>query len=103
MAKIQLTRAAGINLISTWKASGKSRKEYCQEQNIPYHRLNYWERVFNEEQRRSIRPNSKNKFIPIEVKEGNIHQAGIEIKTPGGYSIKLFETISLKSLIQVLK
>lgn len=103
MAKIQLTRAVGLNLISTWKASGKSRKEYCQEQSIPYHRLNYWERVFNKEQRHSSRPNSKNKFIPIEVKEGSIHQAGIEIKTPSGYSVKLFEPISLKVLIQVLK
>ena len=103
MTKIQLSRASGLNLISTWKSSGKSRKEYSQEHNIPYHRLNYWERVFNKEQRHSNKPPNKNKFIPIEVKEGNIHQAGIEIKTPNGYSIKMFGAISLKALIQVLK
>ena len=103
MAKIQLTRASGLNLIYSYKSRGKSRKEYCQEQNIPYHRLNYWGRVFNKEQRHSNRPPKGNKFIPIKIQEGNIHQSGIEIKTPGGYSIKLFETISLKVLIQVLK
>lgn len=103
MAKIQITRATGLNLISAWKSSGKSRKEYCEEENIPYHRLTYWERVFNKEQSHSNRPPKGNKFIPIKINEGNLHQSGIEIKTPSGYSIKLFETISLNALIQVLK
>lgn len=103
MSTKQLSRASGLSLISCWKLSGKSRKEYCQEQNIPYHRLNYWAKIFNKEEERTGRLSNKRKFIAIEVKEEKIHEAGIEIKTPGGYTIKLFETVSLKAILDTIK
>lgn len=101
MKKVQTSKAEGLAMIDKWKSSGKSSREFCEEQNLTYHRLQYWHGVYN---RVKISENQKgeNKFIPISIQRGNVTSPGIEINTPGGYTIKLYNPVDLKSLLSIL-
>ncbi len=102
MKKAQTSREEGMAMISNWKTSGKSYQEFCLEQSIPYHRLRYWHGVYNRIKSGEGKK-GHNKFIPISVLARHIASPGIEIQTPGGYSIKLYQSVDLKALISILR
>ena len=102
MKKSQTTREDGLAMIASWKSSGKSCREFCSEQNISYHRLQYWHGVYNRI-KSSEAYKGQNRFIPISVQTENMISPGIEIHTPGGYSIKLYQSVDLKTLISILR
>lgn len=102
MKKAQTSREEGLAMIANWKSSGKSCREFCSEQSITYHRLQYWHGVYNLI-KSGERQKGPNKFIPISVHTKNMTSPGIEIHTPGGYSIKFYQLVDLKTLISILR
>ena len=103
MKKAQTSRSEGLAMISSWKSSGKSSREFCEEQNITYHRLQYWHGVYKREQGGGLSDVSKQKFVPITIKSEDLGKVRLEIRTPSGYSVRLFEGLSLAELIPLLK
>lgn len=103
MKKSPTTREDGMAMISLWKSSGKSIREFCEEQNIAYHRLHYWHGVYKRDQAGEGPKTGRTKFIPITLKSGDPTMPRIEILTPAGYSIKVFQTMNLTELISLLK
>jgi hypothetical protein len=98
MQKAQLTKEEGQALILSWKASGKSIPEYCKENLIPAHRINYWKKQFGETSSRSV---GGNRFLPIELRaKSNTPQ--YEIQTPAGYIIRIYTDDQLSELIRQL-
>lgn len=103
MKKEQTSRSEGLAMISSWKSSGKTSKEFCEEQNITYHRLQYWHSVYKRQQTGGVSNQDQKKFIPITIKGENSARPRLEIQTPSGYSVRVFETVSLSELILILK
>ncbi|MDZ4709354.1 MAG: hypothetical protein SH818_13230 [Saprospiraceae bacterium] len=103
MNKLQTTREEGLAIIASWKSSGKTSREFCEEQNIAYHRLQYWHGVYKREQGGSKFKTTTAKFIPIILKSEDSGIPGLEIHTPTGYSVKVFQTVNLTELISFLK
>jgi len=44
MQNKEQNRQQKLAMITSWQQSGLSQKQYCQEQNIPYHVFYYWYR-----------------------------------------------------------
>jgi len=103
MKKIQTSRSEGLAMISSWKSSGKTSREFCEEQNISYHRLQYWHGVYKRNQAGNVSRIGQSKFIPISIKTEDSSMPGLEIRTPSGYSIRVFDSVSLAELIPMLK
>lgn len=103
MKKEQTIRADGLAMISSWKSSGKSSREFCEEQNITYHRLQYWHGVYKRELAGGVARAGQPKFIPITIKAEDSMRPRLEIRTPSGYSVRVFEALSLAELIPMLK
>jgi len=103
MKKSQTTREDGLAMVSLWKSSGKSIREFCEEQNTTYHRLHYWHGVYKRAQGGERPKPDKNKFIPITLKSGDPTIPSLEIRTPAGYSIIVFQSVNLTELISLLK
>ena len=103
MKKIQTSRSEGLAMISSWKSSGKTSRQYCEEQNITYHRLQYWHGVYKRQQGGDASRVGQTKFIPITVNAEDSSKPVLEIRTPSGYSIRIFDAVSLSELIPLLK
>ena len=103
MKKEQTSRSSGLAMISSWKSSGKTSREFCEEQNITYHRLQYWHGVYKREQAGGGARVGQPKFIPITLKAEDSSRPRLEIRTPSGYSVSVFEAVSLAELIPMLK
>jgi transposase-like protein len=98
MQKAQLTKEEGQALVLNWKASGKSISEYCKENSIPAHRINYWKKQFGERSSMSV---EGNRFLPIELKDKS-NTLQYEIQTPAGYIIRIYTHAQLSELIRQL-
>ena len=98
MQKVQLSREQGLALIQKWKASGQSIKEFCNEQSIPAHRLNYWKKKCSEV---STRVEGASKFLAIDL-QTTTGSPQYEIQTPGGYLVKVYMNIGISELMRQL-
>jgi hypothetical protein len=98
MAKPQISKTEGQALIQKWEQSGKSIVDFCKEESIPTHRVNYWKKKCRNEAG-SI---SKNKFVSVDI-QPSTNQVSYEIQTPTGYIIRVIEPSTLSELIMQLK
>lgn len=94
-----MTRQEGLELISAWKSSGKSSREFCEERDITYHRLQYWHGVYKKVNGQELGQKAEKRFIPIEV-GGEGCNPIVEIHTPGGYRIRWYGAVRLTEVIQ---
>jgi len=47
------TQQLMFSLIEVWKTSGKTQKEFCQENDLAYHRFHYWFKKYNNQHRQA--------------------------------------------------
>ncbi len=83
MKKAQTSREQGMAMISNWKISGMNCREFCSEQSIPYHRLQYWLGVYNRIESGEGKK-GHNKFIPVSILTGILHRLVLKYKHPVG-------------------
>lgn len=99
MKNNQTTREEGLELIAAWKSSGKTSREFCEEREISYHRLQYWHGVYKKVNGQEVVRKAEKAFIPVEV-DGEVASPVVEILTPGGYRIKWYGAVRLSEVIQ---
>jgi len=99
MKKDQMTRPEGLELISAWKLSRKTSREFCDERDIPYHRLLYWHKVYKKVNGEELGQKLEKGFTPIEV-DNEVGNPMVEIYTPGGYRIRWYGAVRLTEVIQ---
>lgn len=83
-------------LLKSCKESGKSNKDFCQENGIGQAMFYYWQKKFMETQ--NEKPES---FIPVQFKKENGHSDPMEIIYPNGVRIKVSSTTEL-SIVRTL-
>lgn len=59
-----LTRAQGMALVASFYKSGLKQKDYCLQNNIAYHILQYWKPIYH---KLSMTKPEVAKFVPLTV------------------------------------
>lgn len=91
-----------LELVASWKDSGISQKEYCEQHHIRYHVFHYWYRRYREHQT----PSDNARFVPLTLQHTSEYQSGpgaIELLLPDGKRLRFHQPVSadyLKTLIQ---
>lgn len=75
-------------MVSEWKASGKSKKQYCEENGLNYAKFQYW---INRSKDESV---SLGSFIPLEEPS---QRPQVEIIYPNGVCVKVEADLGLVS------
>lgn len=88
------TREQKEEIILQWQQSGKSRKEFCQEQGITYNSLVGWCKQFRD---RKASPG----FTEVKVKTDSCLFAQVQL--PGGIIIDLFQSVPANYFQSFLK
>lgn len=88
------TREQKQELILLWQQSGKSRKEFCQEQGITYNSLVGWCKQFKDQK-------ASAGFTEIKINES----PGVfaQIQLPGGIKIEFFQSVPAEYLQSLLR
>jgi hypothetical protein len=89
-----------FKLVEECLASGKSKKAFCREKNIPQWRYFYWQKKYYQQQSIS----SQAEFVLLNPSETSKHQE-LKIAYPNGVVVIVPSSISLlemKKLIQLL-
>ncbi|MFH0895793.1 MAG: IS66 family insertion sequence element accessory protein TnpB [Bacteroidota bacterium] len=74
-----------FRLMEEWKASGKSKKQFCEEHTIAQHRFFYWQKRYNEQND----PQGQS-FVPVKTgKKNESISSYIEIHYPNGVRLHL--------------
>jgi hypothetical protein len=95
------TQQQMLAMIESWKQSGLSQKQYCEQNNIPYYVFHYWYKRYKDMRT----PQKDGDFVPLNVKPSlSIHtsSAGIELLLPDGKRILFHQAVHsdyLKALI----
>jgi hypothetical protein len=85
--------------ISAWEQSGKSKKQYCRDNNISFYRFYYWYRKFNK-----IDFCNKEDFVPLRILDKPaIKENKIEIHYPNGVKLLLTGENNLSYLRELIK
>ncbi len=86
-------------MLDKYKASGKSIKQYCLEENIPYHLMGYWQR-----KEKFLATGKDKKFIKVKIKEPlALHQNKTELIFSNGNKIVFYGAININELKQLAK
>lgn len=56
------TQQLMFSLIEIWKSSGKTQKEFCQENDLAYHKFHYWFKKYNNEHDKG---SDESPFVPV--------------------------------------
>jgi len=89
-----------LKLVEECLASGKSKKTFCREKNIPQWRYFYWQKKYYQQQSISF----QEEFVLLNPSENSKHQE-VKIAYPNGVVVIVPSSISLlemKKLIQLL-
>ena len=100
MASKQQTRDQHFAMITLWKQSGQSQKQFCLQNNIAYHIFHYWYKRYRNEQSNSSEP----AFIPLNVKPSfsDATCANIEVVLADGKRILFHQPVSTDFLKAVI-
>ena len=97
MAKNESVREQMFASIASWQQSDLSQKEWCRQQNIAYHIIHYWYRIYREEHPQKGDDSS---FVKLSVKPEA--DASCEVVFTDGTKILFREPVKvdyLKSLL----
>lgn len=72
--------------IRLWEQSGQSRKSYCQQYDLNYHRFGYWYQKF-QRQSTPTSDSSASVFVPVRHQQ-SVSQPGLSIELPGGFTLR---------------
>ncbi len=99
MASRQLHQDKMYEIITQWKQSGLSQKQYCKQHAIPYSVFRYWHKHYRNRNNTSDTPAGS--FVQLQMNE-QAHQPFMEVLGAGGSRIIFYQAVSsdyVKSLI----
>jgi hypothetical protein len=94
MESKQQTRDQHFAMITLWKQSGQTQKQFCLQNNIAYHVFHYWYKVYRDQQA------AGGSFVTLNIAAS--HQANIELHLTDGRRIIFHQPVSadfLRALI----
>jgi hypothetical protein len=97
MIKDETIRAKMFASISSWQTSDFSQKEWCRQQEIPYHIFHYWYRRYREQ---DLVPAGDNGFVRLTVKPSA--DASCEVVFADGTKIIFREPVPVQYLKSLL-
>lgn len=86
------------SLVNAFKKSGKTKKQFCDENNIKYYTLCNWVADY----KKKAVSQKLSSFIPVKVNETTPHLFA-EISLKSGTSIKLFQNVDAGFIKSILK
>ncbi len=89
--------------IKAWESSGQSRKSFCEQHDLNYHRFGYWYQKF---QRKVSAPASSESskatgFIPVMAKHQTVN-SGLSLVMPDGVVVQGIAQDNLNLVEQLL-
>lgn len=104
----RLREAQWRTIIADWQASDINRRQYCDQHNLVYHQFLYWCRKIQGEQydesidqptfMHCTLKSTESAAEPTEPTQNSF----IEIATPNGYALKVYDVTSCQLLRRVL-
>lgn len=101
-----LTRTQGIELVDSFYKSGLKQKEFCSQNNVAYHIVQYWKPIYH----KYINSQNSPRFVPVSVnnrEELNNSQAlPLKITINSNFTIELSieaDLTMLKTVVEVLR
>jgi rRNA pseudouridine-1189 N-methylase Emg1 (Nep1/Mra1 family) len=86
-------------MLEKWKTSGKSIKQYCLDENIPYHAMSYWQR-----KEKYLATGKDKKFIKVKLNSPSvINQNKTEIIYSNGTRIIFYGSTNVNELKQLAR
>jgi hypothetical protein len=86
--------------ISQWQQSALSQKQYCRQNNMPYHMFHYWYKRYRDEHGSNHQSSS---FIPVNIQASTSSGAAIEVLLVDGTRLLFHGHVSsdyLKAIIR---
>lgn len=88
-----------FSLLSQWEVSRLSKKEFCSQHHISYHRFHYWYKRYRGADAAS--PNQQSAtFMPLRVDSDCSHT---EVVLPGGVRIIFHQQVTAAYLQQLIR
>lgn len=86
--------------IKAWKSSGQSRKAFCEQHDLNYHRFGYWHQKFHHPEQK-ISTAKRDAFVAVSVKASN-EPTGLSVAFPGGMTLQGISAHNLPVVVQLL-
>jgi hypothetical protein len=87
MQKKEEMRLQQFTMIESWQQSGLSQKQYCRQNNIPYHAFHYWYKRYREQQVSAVQA-----FVPLTVHQS--FSGNVEIQYADGKRLIFHQPVS---------
>ncbi len=97
MTKDQQAQEKMFACIRSWKQSDISQKEWCRQQDIPYHLFHYWYRKYKDQQGTG---NDKGAFVQLAVTSTTAR--GCEVVFADGTRIVFHQPVAAQYLKDLL-
>jgi hypothetical protein len=96
------TQEQMFTMIASWKHSGLSQKDYCQQNRIRYYVFHYWYKRYRDQQ--SVSKEAEPAFVPLTVKPSlsDATCASVEIVFADGKRILFHQPVSSNFLKAVI-
>ena len=97
MVKGEQVQEKMFSCIRSWQQSDVSQKEWCSQQNIPYHIFHYWYRKYKDQQGTA---EDKGAFVQLAITSGPA--AGCEVVFTDGTRIVFHQPVGVRYLKDLL-
>jgi hypothetical protein len=97
MVKDELVKEKMFASINSWQQSDLTQREWCRQQDIPYHIFHYWHRKFKDEQKPG---DDKRAFVQLAIPPAT--SAGCEVVFTDGTRIVFHQPVPVQYLKNLL-
>ena len=99
MEATKTVREQMISLLAEWEVSKMSKKEFCTQHQIAYHRFHYWHKRYGTTQGSTSKQGSAT-FLPLHIESPASHT---EVMLPSGVRIIFHQPVSAPFLHQLIR
>ena len=103
-SKMQAYRQKRLELMSLWKPSGLTPKEFCKKHNFPSHQFYYWLKIIKGKKQNSL-SNAVGNFISVKLAKPEQQAAMpfVELVCPNGIQLKFYSAVKFSELRSLIK
>ena len=98
----QRTKQEMYPMVESWQTSGKSRTDFCTEQQVKIHTFNYWLAKYQKEMNgEALQSGKPSKFIALELSGSKSNE--LEVHYPNGVRLSLKGGLSIDQLAALIR